>query len=572
MNIEQLIKEESRVSHLKQYEPGMVKYVCAFPDYYQYGLPNIGMQVIYRECNVHEGVVPDRYYIPEENFECKDITWERKFKVNECDILGFTISYEGTYTNILKSLELCGIPFRQKDRGDNYPILLAGGPTVMYNPMPLAKFFDVFVLGEGEEVIHKILEAYKSKKNEGKSEILKELAKIKGLYVPSLHKDKKVKQVPPISIDKYPAHSEFMTNNCVYGEKTFTIEVRRGCNQKCRFCYMGTRLRPARTISKDVFMKLVDIGLEQSKIIKCFYEGLETEIVEEYLSYIIDKGGQVRIGSQRLEKLSKKIVEIIAECNQRKLVIAPESSERLRKVIGKESIKNKDIISMIETAMENGILDIGLYFIIGIPQEENADIEEIAKLILQVREKMNQYGNKHGQLEIGINPLFPKPWTSFQFAKANLPEEINDKFKYLIEKLEGKYPLVISNDVVDEKVERREIALEVISSIKIETTIGSSIVFSQPILSRGGDELCDVIEYIYKYGDALENWSKALELYNIKYESYFKQYDFNENLPWDIQKCYVSKEHLIKEYKLGQKFLPTIPCNTKCQSCAEKCI
>lgn len=143
MNIDEYIQEEVRLTQLKRFEDGMVKYVCAFPDYYIYGLPNIGMQVIYRECALHPGVAPDRYYLPDEDCEDKDITWERKFKIKECDFFSFTISYEGSYVNILKELELCNIPLRACDRNDDYPIIIAGGPIVMYNCKPLEKFFDV---------------------------------------------------------------------------------------------------------------------------------------------------------------------------------------------------------------------------------------------------------------------------------------------------------------------------------------------------------------------------------------------------------------------------------------------
>lgn len=571
MEINNYIQQEVRLTELKRYEDGMVRYVCAFPDYYIYGLPNIGMQVIYRECALHPGVVADRYYLPDEDCKDKDITWERKTKIKECDFLSFTISYEGSYVNILKELELCNIPLHACDRNDDYPIIIGGGPIVMYNCRPLDKFFDVFVLGEGEQVIHDILDVYIKNKNMGKTVVLKELSKIRGVYVPSIKEIKKVYQVPVVPIDKYPAHSEFMTKQCVYGEKTFTIEIRRGCNQKCRFCYMGTRLRPARMISEDTFKKLVDEGLKHCKIIKCFYEGVDTDVIQRYLEYIVKNGGLVRIGSQRLEKVSNRIVEMIAESGQRKLVIAPETSERLRRVIGKEAIKNDKVIELVKKAMNNGIQDIGLYFIIGIPSETNADLDEIADLILKVRKIMNENGDINGCLEIGINPLFPKPMTALQFSKANSIEEINNKFSYLKSRLSDNCSLVISNDVVDEKVERRVIDEKDESIIKIETTVGSDIVFTQPILSRGGEEIGDVLEYVYRNGDTYENWKKALDLYNIDTSDYFKQLNTNDEFVWDFQKCYASKNHLIREYMLSKESQSSSQCSAKCEICADKC-
>ncbi|PNT92022.1 radical SAM protein [Clostridium thermosuccinogenes] len=433
--------------------------------------------------------------------------------------------------------------------------------------------FDAFILGEGEDVIHEILDVYLHFKGHSKRSILLNLSRIKGVFVPSIQDLKKpVLHVSPVNISNRPAHSIFLSKDTVYEEETFTIEVRRGCNQKCRFCYMGTRLRPARTISFGAFKRTVDLGLSHCQIIKCFYEGLPTSVIEEYLSYIEKKGGRLRVGSQRLEMLSERIIEMMARAGQRKLVIAPESSERLRKVIGKERIKNEDIIKYLNMASEKGIHDIGLYFIIGLPGETHEDLDEISNIIFTVRQHMNELGNKNGYLEVGINPLFPKPFTAFQYAAATYPEEAEKKLDYILGKLREFFPVQISNDVVDEKVEKPKEHTGDDSVIKIETTIGSTITFSQPILSRGDERIGDVLLDMLDLEDTIDNWKQTLKSHGLIASDYFRSYLFAERLPWDFQKCSVSTRHLISEYNLALEMEPSSPCTTNCSTCLSSCM
>lgn len=550
-----------------------IKYLCVFPNYYEYGLPNIGIQTIYRECYNHSNVLPDRYYLPREEWNDKHLTWEQRLPAAEYDIIGFSVSYEGDYLNILKCLEYFGLPLKASMRDENSPILIGGGPVMMYNPLPLADFFDAFILGEGEDVIHEVLDVYQKNKERPKHEILAQMANIRGVFIPSIHSGvHTVQQTLPVDIDKNPAYSIFITKYTVYEEETFTIEVRRGCNQKCRFCYMGTRLRPARTLSYETFTALVDLGLKYCSIIKCFYEGLETSTIEKYLSYVEEHHGRLRVGSQRLEMLSEKIIAMMAAAGQRKLIIAPESSERLRKVIGKERIKNEDIIKYMDVASEKGISDIGLYFIIGLPGERKEDLDEIVNIIFLVRQHMNQLGNRTGHLEIGINPLYPKPFTAFQYAAATYPEEAKEKLTYILRQISESYPVLISTDFVDEKVEKRVVTDKDNSIVKVETTIGTAVVYSQPILSRGDMRLGDVLLDMYRREDTIENWKECMRSHDLISSDYFRGYFISEEFPWDFQKCLVSSRHLTEEYTLAMNYEPSSQCFADCSKCQTRCM
>lgn len=572
MLIKDYLYLETKFRPEKTFAEDDIKYVVAYPDLYNYGLPNLGMQVIYRECNKREGVIADRYYLPENTFSEKNKSWEHGFYIKNVDFLSFTISYEGLYTNILKMLKSCEIPIWAVNRKEGCPLVIGGGPNVMYNPLPLSGFFDVFIMGEGEQIIHDVLDVYKKYQHDGRDIVLQELSRLNGVYVPKLHKSTAVFQVFPVNIRNNPAHSEIITDQCVYGEKAFSIEVRRGCNQKCRFCYMGTRLRPARTIAFETFANIVDQALEKCDIIKCFYEGLETDVVEKYLNYIYSRGGKIRVGSQRLEKLSPRIIELMSKSGQRKLVIAPESSERLRKVIGKEAITDEKIKESIDIALANNMPDIGLYFIIGLPNESMEDIDEIIRIIKMAREKMDAYGNTEGQLEIGLNPLFPKPWTALQFAPICPEKEVQERFLRIYTELSKNYPVFVSNEVVNEKVERRTVKNSIKSSIKIETTVGSTMQFVQPILSLGGVELCPVIEEMCELEDTTCNWKAVLEKYGVEYMKYFTGFSIEDDLPWEFQNCIVSKEYLVREYQSSMKFETTTKCDAVCGQCEQPCI
>jgi radical SAM superfamily enzyme YgiQ (UPF0313 family) len=337
---------------------------------------------------------------------------------------------------------------------------------------------------------------------------------------------------------------------------------------------MGTRLRPARTITEESFKNLVNTASHYSKIVNCFYEGLETEIIEQYLNYISMKKLHARIGSQRLEFLSETIIDIIANSKQRKLTIAPENSERMRKILGKEQIKNEDIINFVTLACKKGIADIGLYFIIGLPSENSDDLDEIINIILQVRQCMDDNENIVGQLEIGINPIYPKPFTALQFCGAVLPDVANYKLNYIVEKLSRSHNIIKTNDVVDERIKRRDSRKYITpkSVIKIETTIGSVISFTQPILSFGDEKLGNVLLEMLNKKDTIENWIDLFKKYDIQYERYYKEKSIDEIFPWHFQRCHVSNKHLIEEYLLSKKFLPSPICGAVCSECKNRCL
>ncbi|ACM23278.1 radical SAM protein [Thermotoga neapolitana] len=572
------IKEEERILPSKNLKGNEIIFILAFPDIYKYGLPNLGIQTLYKELYLRDDVAVDRYYTDED----QPFSFEYGFKLKDSDFIGISFQYEGIVLNAFKILKAGSIPLINLLREENDPIIIGGGPVANYNPLPLSLVCDVIVLGEAEEAIHKIIDSYKVYRNvkRKRMKFLQAVSQIEGIYVPCIHgffQTGMVKQTSPVDINEHPAHSIFVTKNTVYEERVFSIEVRRGCTQRCRFCYMGHRLKPPRTLRWETFKKIVDLAIDQCnvEIIKLFYEGLETRIVEHYLEYIIKKGGRVRIGSQRLEKLSKRIIEIAAISGQRKITVAPETSGRLRKVIGKHEIKDEEILEVVRISSLYGIPDFGLYFILAIPGETFEDLDKIADLIMKVRHQMNKLKNTDGRLEIGINPLYPKPFTPFQYVKLPSLKNIEDRFLYIVEKVKKEgFPVVISNDVVDEKVEKRQKdENENESLVKFETTVFHPISLLQPMISRGGLEIAFLLHYLHsKRFNTVSDLENLLNEFGINAAWYFEEY-IDKYCPWKIQKTLISEDYLLREYFKALNFISTDEeCKLNCSQCFNRCI
>ncbi len=532
--------------------------IFIFPDHYKYGLPNLAVQTLYKQAYDIPYVLPDRFYLPksEDNSEYKTLDYE--MPLSSADILAFTIPYEGLIFNFIKILNKAVIPLKYFERGEHNPIILCGGPVVNYNPVPISLFGDIFVLGEAEETIQDILKLFyehKDKHHYKRKSFLEDVSKLQGCYIPPVHGTsgyKIVKQTKPVDVNKFPSHSIFISKGTVYGVDTFSIEVRRGCTQMCRFCYMGNRLLPARTLNYNLTKELVDTGLKYSKIIKLFYESLVPAEVEGLLEYVLQKGGKPRIGSQRLERISENIIKLVAKAEQRKLTVAPETSQRLRKVVGKESMDNNSLFKVAKLSSYYGIPDFGLYFIIGLPFEDERDLQEIADIIVRVRHEMDKTGNIGGELEVGINILYPKPFTPFQYAKTLLPREAEERLNYIVSQIRyNGCNVVISNEVVNERVERRNISNTVSSPIKIETTISTPVSLYQPIISRGGSEISNVILEVYNLGsDGFENWYRAFEKCGVDYKKYSDSYhNIEGHFPWELQDTLISPLYLLKQYE-----------------------
>ena len=439
--------------------------IClAFPDVYEVGMSYLGFKILYHLLNKQQGVQAERVYAPWIDMEAKMRkrkiplrTLETKKSLKECDIVGFTLQYELSYTNILNMLDLGGVPVLAAERTEEDPLVIVGGPCV-YNPEPLADFFDFAIIGEGEEVMAQVMEAYKAWKKAGKlggrKAFLQEVAKISGIYVPSFYEveyneNLTVKEVRPI-VENAPAvvykrvvrdmnSVDFPTSPIVpFGEivhDRIMLEVFRGCSRGCRFCHAGMVYRPVRErkpeVLKDLARKLVDnTGYNEISLVSLSsadYSCL-APMVHDMIGEFKDDRVSVSLPSLRIDSFCVAIAKEIQAVRKSGLTFAPEAgSQKMRDVIN-NGVTEEDLMNAVGAAFESGWNSVKLYFMIGLPFENDDDVLAIADLARKVQYKYYQVTGKRGcKVTCSASFFVPKPYTAFQWFAQDDLENIRRK-------------------------------------------------------------------------------------------------------------------------------------------------
>ena len=439
--------------------------IClAFPDVYEVGMSYLGFKILYHLLNKEQGVQAERVYAPWIDMEAKMRerhiplrTLETKKTLKECDIVGFTLQYELSYTNILNMLDLGGVPVLAAERTEEDPLVIVGGPCV-YNPEPLADFFDFAIIGEGEEVMAEVMEAYKAWKRAGKpggrQAFLQEVVKINGIYVPSFYEveyneNLTVKAVRPVNVNA-PAvvykrvvrdmnSVDFPTSPIVpFGEivhDRIMLEVFRGCSRGCRFCHAGMVYRPVRErkpeVLKDLARQLVDnTGYNEISLVSLSsadYSCL-APMVHDMIDEFKDDRVSVSLPSLRIDSFCVAIAKEIQAVRKSGLTFAPEAgSQKMRDVINK-GVTEEDLMNAVGAAFESGWNSVKLYFMIGLPFENDDDVLAIADLARKVQYKYYQVTGKRGcKVTCSASFFVPKPYTAFQWFAQDDLENIRRK-------------------------------------------------------------------------------------------------------------------------------------------------
>ncbi|MDO8886144.1 TIGR03960 family B12-binding radical SAM protein [Candidatus Oleimmundimicrobium sp.] len=578
-------------------QSGDVVFALAYPDVYEVGMSNLGLQILYEILSEKKDVVIERVYAPwvdmEEKMREKNLplfTLESHFLVNECDIFGFTLQYEMTFTNILNMLDLAGIPLLAKDRKDNYPLIIGGGPCA-FNPEPLASFFDLFALGDGEDLVYEIINKFKKLKKKGakKQDILKSLAKIEGIYVPSLykvdyHSSGLIKNIKPISkeapkivkkrliedlnLAKFPVAPVVPLTEVIHDR--CSLEITRGCTRGCRFCQAGMIYRPARerslskleSLSKEL---LKNTGYDEISLVSLSssdYSEIET-LVSDLASQYGESGIAISLPSLRMDTFSIGLAEHLArrkEGAQRVkrpgLTFAPEAgTQRLRDVINK-NLTEEDIISTAELAFKNGWRRLKLYFMIGLPTETQEDLQGIINLVNKVVDlglKIIPPKERHKfKVNISVASFVPKSHTSFQWVGQNKLDQLLEKQDFLKKHLRGRY----------------------VSFKWHEAKLG----IIEGVIARGDRRIAGVIKRAWELGckfDAwreyfdFSKWEKALEEEGLSIDFYAnRQRSIDEILPWEHISPGVTKDYLKSEYEKALQQRLTEDCRFSfCNNC-----
>ena len=564
------------LSFNKDFDSAKVRFAFCFPDKYEIGISNLGVRVLYDLVNRHEGFMADRAYAPEPDFKPKELYGlESKRRIKDFDAVGFSLQYEMAYPTVLKMLEMAGIPYRNADRADADPIIIAGGPCA-FNPLPLADFIDVFMIGDGEDSIIEVCEILEKTKGQPRTERIKALceggssgrwSKLTGGTV-----TKRIAQLTyETALKSYPIpFSSSVQDRAV-------VEIRRGCGRMCRFCQPGHVTLPIRERSAEDIIKIAkelvkNTGYDEYSLLSLSsndYANIN-EVIKELAVDFNKKKISVSLPSQRIDGFNLELANLVQSVRKSTMTLAPEAgSQRLRDVI-KKNITEEMILNAVTTLYENGWSRIKFYFICGLPTETLEDMDEMAELFRKIRHRCRiikkEKGLTHGMdLTCTLSIFVPKPFTPFQWCPQMNLDKVTEHIKYLKEQV------------------------KTIKGVKINYH-EKFVSQLEAVLTRGDETLCRYIEALYKKGCYLDAWGEyfnkdvwyetAEELGINLAELAEKQYDLEKPLPWDFINIGVDKEWLQNEYKQalaacgrgdhgvtddGPHIVPT--CQTKCVNC-----
>lgn len=571
---------------VKKEDASTVKIALTFPDLYEIGMGYLGFKILYEIINKRDDASAERVFSPAVDME--KLLRERQIPIfsletyrplNSFDIVGFTIQHELCFSNILNLLELGHIPLRSEERKEDDPLVIAGGPGT-FNAEPLSAFFDLFVIGEGEEIVGKIIEVYKrwKGKKQSKAKLLEELAHIEGIYVPSFYevdyfKDGRIKSVNPkketyCPVIKKQIISDFdkvayplfpIVPNIDVVHDRITLEIFRGCTRGCRFCQAGMIYRPVREKSVDTLIGLADeilahTGYEEislSSLSSSDYSEIES-LITKLVDRFEEKGVGVSLPSLRIDSFSVALAQQVQRVRKSGLTLAPEvGTQRLRDVINK-NVQEEDLYSSIRAAFEKGWRKIKLYFMVGLPTESEEDVEGIVRLISKVDRMGREITGRKVGINVSVSAFVPKPHTPFQWEAQEERESLFKKIRYLKNKLNWRN-VSFSYPDVDRS-------------------------YLEAVFARGDRRLGEVLERALHLGckfDAwreqfnFEAWQKAFSDCGLNMEFYANRVrEEDEVLPWDHISCGVKKEYLLKEREKAFKGETTPDCRFEdCTGC-----
>ncbi len=547
-----------------------VRFALCFPDLYEIGMSNLGLRIIYGLLNELDDVVCERAFAPENDLEALLrssglglSSLESKVKLSDFDLVGFSLGSELLFTNVLNMLELGGIPLLSKDRGVDSPLVIGGGPAAL-NPEPMHDFFDLFAIGEAEEMAPEIIKVYRFNKDAFKSgrlsrrELLRCLSQIEGVYVPSLftvnYSDgSRLTRSNPGSEDaacRVKKRAVADLNNAYFPldwivpfvqivHDRITLEIMRGCPNSCRFCQARSQYYPFRIRDKDRVLSLAQESYVRSGYEEISLAGLSVsdyphirELCRQMVDCFRKDAVSISFPSIKASSSASDISATVADIKKTGLTFAPEAgSERLRRLIAKD-FNEEEFFGVLEAAYGAGYQRVKLYFMIGLPSETRQDIEAIADFTMRVSQARKKSKGRPALVNVSINTLIPKPHTAFQWLAMSDMDEIKEKQ----EMLKGLF----------RKNHRLSLAFHDLE-----------MSFLEGVLSRGDRRLSPVILSAYKKGarfDAWGNhfsyarWQEAFLECGMDARSYLKERSTESILPWEFIDCGLSREWLVAEY------------------------
>ena len=567
-------------------DPGKarLKIALCFPDLYEIGMSHLGFRILYSLLNAHDDILAERVFMPwtdmQKEMKARKIplfSLENQIPLNRFDIVGFSLQYELNYTNILAMLDLGDIPLRSDERDETTSLVIAGGPAA-FNPEPLARFIDLFIIGDGEEAILEFIDLYVRLKSQGahRDEIIREAANLPGMYAPALYGivEKNGLSVPipggsapyPVrkrivmDIDSYPFPESIIVPHCEIVHDRISFEIMRGCITGCRFCQAGYIYRPRRerdplSVREAVRRSAAQTGYEEVSLTSLNsgeYGGIRF-LLSSLMEDFSKNATSLSLPSLKPSSLTEDIVREIRKVRKTGFTIAPEAATaRLRAVINKD-INEEHILKAAETAFMAGWRLIKLYFIIGLPTETQEDIQEIVTLVRKILKKIRESSGRGGRINVSLSSFIPKPHTPFQWLPMENIEELERKQAFIKERL-------------------------VSGSVRVKWH-NTRMSFLEAVISRGDRKLGEAIEKAYTLGCTFDGWTdrfdqarwmEAFESSGLDPAGYaYRRIEPDDELPWDIIDTAIRKSFLKEEMVRALRGEKTSACGIdNCYGCA----
>jgi radical SAM superfamily enzyme YgiQ (UPF0313 family) len=489
---------------------GKLPFAFVYPNSYYIGMSNLGLQAVYGLLNSPENALCERVFWDEENRDkgVVPLSIESQRPLSDFAVVAFSLNYEIDYFNIAQILAASGIPLYSAGRNESQPLIVAGGPCVMANPMPVAPYFDCLCIGEAEAILPSLLPVITCGISGDRSELLRELSWVPGVYVPRCPPDKPVLRQWARSLDDYAVHSIALTPDTELKDM-YLIEVERGCAHGCRFCLVSNTFSPMRFRSVENLLDQAREGLKYRRRLGLVGPAVtDHPEIEELLSGLLGLGAQISVSSLRLNSLTSEIMEMLVQGGLRSIALAPEAgSECLRGLI-KKGVREDDILRAVDMAAQKGVQQLKLYFMVGLPEETEEDIEAIVDLTQRGKNIIDKKRSRM-RLVLNVSPFVPKAGTPFErLAMASL-DVLNRRINHLKSRLAKKGV-----------------------QVKNESPQWSEV---QAVLSRGEREIAAVLSDIRR--GSLPAWRQAVEKHGIDVDYFAHQkWDDRRELPWRLIK------------------------------------